>query len=114
MAERANPDTCEHRIVQLVPLEDSEDHEAVAEAISICVSCDSTLDPEWVGQNHWEYDIDNNVWVWQGRCDCEDDPLDGLTISTVELDTEGRVYLAQDVLGRGVERSQTRTGTDDG
>lgn len=63
MPERANPDTCEHRVLWKSIATDLD---------GVCVSCDSTISPEWAGQQHWEYDIVNNCWVWQGPCDCKD------------------------------------------
>ena len=59
--QRANPDTCEHRVIQLVP--DIEYH-------GLCVSCDSTIDPSWVSESHWELDAGHNWWVWTGPCNC--------------------------------------------
>jgi hypothetical protein len=106
MPERANPETCQHRVIQKI-----EDFHA-PDFLGLCVSCDSTLSPEWVGENHWVYNIDHHVWVWEEPCDCDDDdPLEGLTVSTVELDEEGRVYL--DVRDGGVERTQAPADSGD-
>lgn len=61
--EGANPDTCQHRIITRIG-----DREEIP--LGLCLSCDSTLDPEWIRQNHWEYDHKYKNWVWTGRCDC--------------------------------------------
>jgi hypothetical protein len=54
--QRADPDTCEHRLAQSVIFSDERDY------IIVCVSCDSTLDQEYVAEHKWIYDIDYNVW----------------------------------------------------
>lgn len=56
MAERANPDTCEHRIARpALPA-------PVRQYLIVCVSCDATLDEEYLHEFQWTYDIDYDVW----------------------------------------------------
>lgn len=114
MSERANPDTCEHRILQLVPFEDPEDHEAVADAISVCVNCDSTISPEWIAEYSWTYDIDYNVWRRLTKEEVEYErrlAIEGFTRLVDEIDSsdEGHIIISDS----GVERSQARTDPGD-
>ena len=56
MPERANPDTCEHRIIRpALPA-------PVRQYLIVCVSCDATISEEYMHEFHWEYDIDYDVW----------------------------------------------------
>lgn len=57
----ANPETCQHRVIQAAYIGDNQH-------LIICASCDSTLDESWLGPRFefYEYNIDNNVWVYYG------------------------------------------------
>ena len=52
-AERANPETCLHKVLT-----------GTHDGLVVCVSCDSTIDRDFYDDNQYQYDIDQDVWVW--------------------------------------------------
>lgn len=54
------PETCWHKVIQSVPVRAKY---KLPEWMRICISCDATLDDEFLDSRVWDYDIDHNVWV---------------------------------------------------
>jgi hypothetical protein len=54
------PETCQHKVIQSIPLDDETPPK---DWIRICTSCDSTLSDEFLDERVWDYDIDHNVWI---------------------------------------------------
>jgi hypothetical protein len=57
---RTNPDTCLHRVLTEVVCGDYT-------RMLVCISCDSTLDDEWVSSFKWFYDVDRHLWQSLGN-----------------------------------------------
>jgi hypothetical protein len=57
----ANPLTCSHNILTHAVKVDS------FEQYIVCVSCNTKMVPEWLNKRNWDYDIDNNVWVFVSK-----------------------------------------------
>lgn len=55
----ANPETCLHNVVaQMITGTMREPVITI-----ICVTCNSTIDPDFADTKNYHYDIDYNVWV---------------------------------------------------